>query len=246
MSIEETRALKVAAGIHLCSDRCAETFHYCRSEFLTEKNLIKHQTLEKHDFPLGVSANDRLVGMASKPGGLVAMGSRVNRRDKSFKSFPEAAPGSKGVVAAVCYQSFNRIENRQKIYKTAAHINFLEEIFYRAGPNSTATQAREEMRTAIDEKDGGLMFCTAKKGTFMPKTGKHRAAYEAWPGCIMCDKKPCECNGPCLPESTITSFFSRLASQQKKSGKLTKKQAEVEATQSALEQQHHGEEADEE
>ena len=68
----------------------------------------------------------------------------------------------------------------------------------------------------------------------MPKTGKHKAAYETWIGCEMCGKKPCECNGPLLPEGTISSYFSNLASLQKKQGKLTKKQAEKEATHAAL------------
>ena len=133
-----------------------------------------------------------------------------------------------------CYQKFNRIENREKIYKTAAHLEFLNEIFFRDGPNSTAAQAREEMRIAVDEKDGGLMFCSSKRGTFMAKSGKHKAVYEAWVGCSMCGKKPCECNGPCLPESVINSYFSKVAAQQKKLGKLTRNQAEKEATQAAL------------
>ena len=90
------------------------------------------------------------------------------------------------------------------------------------------------MSTAIDPVDGGLKFCWAKRGTFMAKSGKNAAAYAAWAGCTMCNQKPCSCNGQLLPESTITSFFSNMAAQQKKSGKLTRKQAETQATQAAL------------
>ena len=231
---EDIRSKKENAGIYLCSARCPETFHYCRSEYLTEKGLSDHRNKGSHEFPSGISAKDKLVGMASKPGGLVAIGGRVNRRDKSAKTFAEALADSKGVVAANCFRAFNRVEDRKVIHKTEAHVVFLREIFFRDGPNSTAAQAREEMRIAIDEEDGGLKFCNSKRGTFMAKTGKNAAAYEAWPGCSMCGEKPCECNGPLLPESTITSFFSSLAAQQKKAGKMTKKQAEVAATHAAL------------
>ena len=234
-TIESKRAAKEANNIFLCPARCPQTFHYCRREYLTEKGLKDHIDDGKdHDFPLGISAKDKAVQIASKPGGLIAMGSRTNRKDKHFKAFPEAAIGAKGADAADCFQKFNRKEDTEVIHKTEAQLKALSDIFFGHEPKLTPAQARDSLRKMIDPVDGGLMFCYSKRGTYMPKTGKNKAAYEAWAGCVMCGKKPCECNGILLPEATIASYFSSLAASQKKQGKLTKKQAEKEATQAAL------------
>ena len=67
------------------------------------------------------------------------------------------------------------------------------------------------MANKIDPADGGLFFCYAKRGTYMPYSGKHAAAYATWSGCEMCGKKPCDCNGLLLTEDQVTSAFSSRA-----------------------------------
>ena len=236
MSIEEIRKEKEAAGIFLCHARCPETLHFCRCEYLREENLIAHLETEpiSHRFPLGISSNDKALSLASQPGGLVAVGNRSNRKDSFFKSFPSAVDGTKGARAAVCFQKFNRIDDREQIRKTKLHISTLNEIFHGHEPKLNGAQARELMKRMIDPKDGGLLFCWRKKGIFMPQTGVHKAAYEAWEGCPECNQKPCECNGQLLPENIIHQYFSKLFAQQKKRGNLTEKQAQQEATHDAL------------
>ena len=61
--------------------------------------------------------------------------------------------------------------------------------------------------------DGGLMFCYSKRGEFVPKTNKAR--YNAWNGCSMCKKKPCECNGM-LPTIQMIQNFINSATQKRK------------------------------
>lgn len=235
LTSDEIRTAQSAAGIFLCPTRCPRTLHYCRCLYLTEVGLKVHiETEKKHDFPMGMSSTDKVIDMASQPGGLMTVGRRVDRKATGFKAFPSAADGAKGSVAAVCFQKFNRKEDTTVIHKTLAQIDALQEIFHNHEPKLTPAQARECMSNMIDDKDGGLMFCWSKRGTYMPKTGKHKTAYDAWEGCTMCSQKPCECNGILLPEGTINSFFGSLAATQKKRGNFTKRQAEKEATQALL------------
>ena len=90
------------------------------------------------------------------------------------------------------------------------------------------------MATVMDPEDGGLKFCYTKRGTFMPQTGKHKAGYDAWAGCQICNSKPCKCNGDVLPPNIITAYYAKLFAQQKKRGNLTERQADQEATQATL------------
>lgn len=237
LTMEDIRTAKAAANIKLCPVRCPETFHYCRCEFLTELGLTGHlDNGGNHDYPTGVSAGDKAVRMASNAGGVMAIGSRTNRKATGVsKIIPEAVEGAKGSSAAACYQQFNRKENRAVLHKTEAQIKALEDIFYGHDPKLTPAQARDFMRQMIDTAgDGGLMFCYSKRGTYMAKTGKHRKEYAEWQGCQMCGKKPCVCNGILLPEGTITSYFSSLFASQKKRDGPNKRQAEKDATQAAL------------
>lgn len=232
---EEVRLAKTNAGIFLCPSRCPNFFHYCRCEYLTKAGLENHiQKEKKHDFPQGVSTGDRAVHLASKPGGLLATGSRTNRKDKGFKAFPPVTNLTKGEKDARCYGRFNRIENREIIHKTIRQIEFLDNCFYDNEPKLTPAQTVEIMQKTMDPDGSGLLFCWRKRGTYMPKTGVHKAAYEAWQGCPECGKKPCECNGDVLPENTISSYYAKLSKQLRSRGRLTAKQAETEATQEAL------------
>ena len=78
----------------------------------------------------------------------------------------------------------------------------------------------------------------------MPMTGKHQAAYEAWTGCELCGKKPCDCNGMLLTVDQITSYFSLLAKKQKDAGKgkAAEKAAEQDGMIAELEARHQEEE----
>ena len=235
MNTEEVRKAKREAGIILCPVRCPVTLHYCRCAYLKNSGLREHIEKEKkHNFPVGISTKSRAVLMASKPGGLLATGSRSNRKSKGFKTFPEAADGSPGEAAADCFQAFNRIENRDTIRKTQQQIEFLDDIFHNSEQKLTGAQTAEKMSKVIDESDGGLKFCYSKRGTYMPQTGKHKAAYAAWGGCLLCSEKPCVCNGDVLPPNVIASYFAKLYSKQKKRGNLTTKQAAQEETHEAL------------
>ena len=74
------------------------------------------------------------------------------------------------------------------------------------------------MQRQMDPADGGLIFSYAKRGTYMPRTGKNKAAYDDWAGCEMCGKKPCDCNGMLLNADQITSAFNMRAKASRKRG----------------------------
>jgi hypothetical protein len=66
--------------LFLCNEKCPQTNRYCRGVYLHALGLENHVAKRKHNFPGGIRARDRLMHLASKPGGLVEVGSRPDRQ----------------------------------------------------------------------------------------------------------------------------------------------------------------------
>ena len=73
-----------------------------------------------------------------------------------------------------------------------------------------------------------------REGIMLRSTKEQKAAFEAWPGCTMCSKKLCDCNGMLPSVASITTYFSSLA-QNKKKKKKNASNAEAPAGQEAAE-----------
>ena len=114
----------------------------------------------------------------------MATRSRTNQKDKGFKAFPPVMNLTKGEKDNQCYGRFNSIENREIIHKTRKQIEFMDNCFYNNEPKITLTQTVETMQKTMDPDGNGLLFCWCKQGTYMPKNGVHKAAYEAWQGSV--------------------------------------------------------------
>ena len=85
---------------------------------------------KKHKFPGGVSSKDKVVRLASGPGGFMNAGGRANGRESGLlKSFPSAEPGALGAASADCHCKFNRKEGKVAYQKPEAPRKALEEIF---------------------------------------------------------------------------------------------------------------------
>ncbi len=96
------------AGIWLCSARCPETRRFCTRRFLTEEGLKMHKA---HRFPIGIRPRDKLILALSKPGGVLAAGSRPDcLTNSSFVTVVAATVGASGTFAAWCFGAFNRKE----------------------------------------------------------------------------------------------------------------------------------------
>ena len=159
--------------------------------------------------------------MASAPGGVLTAGSHANRHDRTEKTIDSAPNGAPGSAAANCFQAFNRKEDATPYRKPQKLVEVLTNLFHNHEPKLTPEQARAELEKMRDPQDGGRMFCWSKRGTFMPKgtTKAQKKAYGDWQGCVVCGKKPCECNGMLLPVESIKAFFGSLAKSRKKIGK---------------------------
>jgi hypothetical protein len=108
-TVEGVRTEMRGKGLHLCDERCPETGRYCKSVFLTENGLSRHSTKAKHYFPQGISSRDKLLFLASKAGGAMALNSRPNRLSGSVlhQSVIPTQDGAPGSRDAVCYRKFN-------------------------------------------------------------------------------------------------------------------------------------------
>merc|ERR1712161_113302 len=65
-------------------------------------------------------------------------------------------------MGAHCYQRFNRIEIHLTQSKTDGQLCFLLDC-YDAPTKQNEIQTHKQMKLRIDEKDGGLWFCSLKK-----------------------------------------------------------------------------------
>lgn len=103
-------------------------------------------------------AKDRLLLMASKPGGLVAAGSRPDRQknDSLFDNLAASVEGSQGEVDARCPGKFNRKEGCTPYQKPPKLVEVLKWLYYNQPSKLRPCDMRARMREMRDE-DGGLL-----------------------------------------------------------------------------------------
>jgi hypothetical protein len=184
-------------------------------DFLTERNYLAHVAKGIHSFPKGIRAKDKLVLMASS--GFLAAGSRPNRMAGSTKPVIACQAGAAGEEAARCYKRYNRKEESQSYRKPEMLVKVLKQLYHHEDPKLDEYAMRDRMKNMRDEKDSGLMFCYAKRGTPMP-TGMKKASkdWRDWAGCQACMNKPCNCNGMLLSLDQIRGWISSETQKTKK------------------------------
>jgi hypothetical protein len=162
--VDEKREKMRENGLFLCNMKCPQTNRYCRGVYLYPTGLEKHVAKGKHKFPGGIRARDRLMHLASKPGGLVEVGSRPDRQknDSLFSQIVASEDGARGEEDARCFGRFNRKEGVTPYHKPEQLIAVLLEL-YNEEPKLRSNEMRERMREMKDENDGGLLFCWSKR-----------------------------------------------------------------------------------
>ena len=219
---EEIRREARLCGLYLCNEKCPLTGRYCRADFLDYNRLIVHMAKDKHDFPTGINAKDKMLLAASRPEGVLAVGSRPDRLStKLHKNVEESAVGSRGADLAVCFRMFNRKEGQEVYHKPPTLFKEMCRLFEIGSdgkvPKLDAVGIHNELRKMIDPKDGGRMFHYGKRGQFVAKTSRE---YKDWAGCTVCHQKPCDCNGMCPPTWMCQNFInSRTQATKKKKAK---------------------------
>lgn len=116
------RTEKQAAGIYLCPARCPLSLYYCTFSFLTKKHFDKHVTAgDKCSFPQGLSSIDRVIDLASVPGGMMMVETHRDWK-KTSETTLKFFPSSEDPAAddACCLQAFH--ERRTKLH-TTRHAN---------------------------------------------------------------------------------------------------------------------------
>jgi hypothetical protein len=218
--IELERVEMRKCGLHLCDIKNETTRRYCTGRFLSAKCLQRHCEQNKHHFLTGISSKDKIVLMASGVGGAMAVGHRPDRllKNKSVTVI-EVPLHSLGIQAACCFQKFNRKEGESNYVKPQKLVDELKRL-YDIVPKLNAPQFLEELRRKRDPVDGGMMFCYRKRGTTFPK--QPAKAWREWKGCVLCGKKPCECNGMLLRVDAINNYIKYLTQQKKKKQKSDK------------------------
>jgi hypothetical protein len=108
--LESERDDMRSSGLFICDSCCPTTQRYCRQVYLEERGLEKHSACGNHDFPIGMNARDLVLHEASKPGGLVELGSRPDRqkKDELFEIIVASEAGARGEEDAWCFGQFNR------------------------------------------------------------------------------------------------------------------------------------------
>jgi hypothetical protein len=162
--INEKREKMRENCLFLCNKKCPQTNRYCRQIYLTPTGLENHAKKGKHKFPTGIRARDRLMHLASKPGGLVEVGSRPDRQKNNslFSQIVASADGARGEEDARCFGRFNRKEGVIPYQKPERLIAVLLALFNEE-PKLRSNEMRERMREMKDENDGGLLFCWSKR-----------------------------------------------------------------------------------
>ena len=121
-----------------------------------------------------------------------------------------------GLDKAKCFGKFNRKELTQvDIYHKPDCLRKKMMFASRVGqgrlqPKLNGQAMHDFVAAAIDPKDGGLMLCWAKHGT--------------WPRnqlCKLCHCKPCNCNGMLPYVKTCSEFISSETQKKKKKAKKT-------------------------
>jgi hypothetical protein len=199
---EEERQTMVEKGLFLCTARCPVTNRYCKSiPFMHQSGLGNHEEKGTHDFPTGIDATSWVRLEASKPGGVVAKGSRPDRQSSTlFEKIIPAPAGSCGEASARCKGRYHRKEGTQAYRKPPLLTDTLQEL-YALEPKLRALEMRELMKAMRDPADGGLLFCFAKART----------------------------NGQLLTEDTIQQWItSRTQNEKKKRNGKSEKDVEQE------------------
>ena len=186
-SVEDIRQEKRDAGLILCDARCPKTNRYCRKVFLKKQ---KEGFECKHNFPKGINAKDSLLLMASSHGGIVTVGSRVDRSLRAVTGpIIAATDNSKAEISARCYGCFNR-KRAAAPYKKPDKLKDVLVHLFNSDVKMNAKAMREAMKNMRDD-NGGLLFCYKKRRT----------------------------NGLLLTEGQITSWVSTRTQEQKKKDK---------------------------
>lgn len=216
---ENLRLQKTRNGLFLCRAKCPSTQQYCQSLFLTEREKNVHQEKGKHRFP---KANSTTVAvtMASQPGGLVATGSRPNIKAQAmYTEIHPSAPNEPSAIDASCFGKFNRKELSQNdLYHKPDKLVKEMKRMYMIGqdglcPKKKAFEVWDELQAMRDPKDGGLMFCYSKRGSWPRKQF-----------CELCKKNPCACNGMLPSVKRIGEWMNTQTQNKKKVERKTSNQ----------------------
>jgi hypothetical protein len=213
-AMEISRGEKTERGLFLCNAKCPSTQRYCSKEFLTELQRNKHDQKGKHEFPKVDSKTAALV-MANRPGGLVAAGTRPNLKSPAmFATIQRAPPNEPSAKDASSFGKFNRKElSQDDIYHKPEKLVKEMTRLYKIGqdgscPKKKAFEVWADLGLMRDPKDGGLMFCYSKRGSFPRKEF-----------CELCQKKPCKCNGMLPSKKKIGEWMNTQTQNKKKAEK---------------------------
>ena len=170
----------------------------------------KHIQSAKHKFQTGISAKSLIAIQASKPGGLMAVGSRPNKKSNYvFAALEEADVEAVGLDKARCFGKFNRKEGKDPYHKPTVLFSRMLALFNIGGDGTerkiNSQDMHDRLRVEHDPVDGGLMFCCAKRGK--------------WPRKQYCEQRknnPCNCNGMCPPKWMCDQFITTQTQKRKK------------------------------
>jgi hypothetical protein len=206
----EKRIKKRANGLHLCEARCQSTGKRCSFETRMLHCYEKHLQRASHSFQKGIDAKSLIAIQASKPGGLMAVGSRPNKKSNAiFAILEEADADAVGLDKARCFGKLNRKEGKDPYRKPTVLFARMLELFNIGGDGTerkiNGQDMHDRLRAEHDPVDGGLMFCRAKKGSWP------RKQY-----CEQCKNNPCNCNGMCPPKWMCDQFITTQTQKRKK------------------------------
>jgi hypothetical protein len=209
----EKRIKKRANGLLLCEARCQSTGKRCTFETRMKHCYEKHIRSGKHSFRKGIDALSLAAIQASKPGGLMAVGSRPDRKSNNvFVTLEEADADTLALDDARCFGKLNRKEGKDPYHKPKVLFDAMKELFMIGSDGSerkiNGQDMRDRLKMELDPVDGGLKFCRAKRGTFP------RKQY-----CHMCENNPCVCNGMCPPKWMCDQFITTQTQARKKNNK---------------------------
>ena len=195
---------------------------------MTESGYHRHSS---HDFPKGIRGRDRAVLLANTPGAVLAAGSRPNRKIKDlFAASEEASVDALGLENAICRGKFNRKENSNPYHKPHRLKLAIEAVFKIGQDGSVPKLKAPEIHTMLkkgrDPKDGGLMFCYAKPGTWPRKKF-----------CNLCKQQPCDCNGMLPPVGKIqemVTYLTQCEKKRKKKDGFDQHQEDLQALQASI------------
>jgi hypothetical protein len=163
----------------------------------------------------GIDALILNANQASKPGGLMAVGSCPDRKtDNICVTLEEADVDALGLDNARCFGKLNWKEGKDPYHKPKVLFDAIKELF-NVGSDGTERKVNgqdmcDQLRMELDPVDGGLKFCRAKRGTYPWKQY-----------CHMCDNNPCiSCNEMCPPKWMCDQFITTQMQARKNNNKV--------------------------